>query len=269
MQACKRGACLVANFQNTNPERGRKRARTFAQHSSPTCNFRTRTPKGDGNPARVRQGTQGAHHFRTRTPKGDGNTTPPRDNGASGRAFQNTNPERGRKLAGILSLKAVSLLFQNTNPERGRKLPRLCSHNVRKPNFRTRTPKGDGNDPNPLTLSQAEESDFRTRTPKGDGNLSVMPISSMSSSFQNTNPERGRKLVRILDDVNLFCPISEHEPRKGTETGEAVQAIAVTASSFQNTNPERGRKLPAVGAFAPCADYFRTRTPKGDGNFAL
>ena len=156
--------------------------------------------------------------------------------------------------------------FQNTNPERGRKLPRLCSHNVRKPNFRTRTPKGDGNDPNPLTLSQAEESDFRTRTPKGDGNLSVMPISSMSSSFQNTNPERGRKLVRILDDVNLFCPISEHEPRKGTETGEAVQAIAVTASSFQNTNPERGRKLPAVGAFAPCADYFRTRTPKGDGN---
>ena len=60
-------------------------------------------------------------------------------------------------------------------------------------------------------------------------------------SFQNTNPERGRKLA-FGDDFECIVIISEHEPRKGTETiGVAIEML-VTAALFQNTNPERGRK---------------------------
>ena len=36
--------------------------------------------------------------------------------------------------------------------------------------------------------------------------------------FQNTNPERGRKLRLAYDGRPYFRTISEHEPRKGTET---------------------------------------------------
>ena len=36
--------------------------------------------------------------------------------------------------------------------------------------------------------------------------------------------------------------ISEHEPRKGTETWLAATGVAVEMAVFQNTNPERGRK---------------------------
>ena len=81
--------------------------------------------------------------------------------------------------------------------------------------------------------------------------------------------------------------ISEHEPRKGTETVEiAVKADWIAdfrtrtpkgdgnmestrpkahSPRFQNTNPERGRKHPPMLVRRRSTD-FRTRTPKGDGN---
>ena len=36
-------------FQNTNPERGRKRHADSTHVDSPSLHFRTQTPKGDGN----------------------------------------------------------------------------------------------------------------------------------------------------------------------------------------------------------------------------
>ena len=160
--------------------------------------------------------------------------------------------------------------------------------------FRTRTPKGDGNlfslniVPHPFMMN------FRTRTPKGDGNATSSGSSSRTdeafqntnpergrkpwcscparagerSQFQNTNPERGRK--RTFDDLDLIIivHISEHEPRKGTETVPANLATMAALAAFQNTNPERGRKqrFSVVRSFK-MAQHFRTRTPKGDGNF--
>ena len=62
--------------------------------------------------------------------------------------------------------------------------------------------------------------------------------------FQNTNPERGRKLALARLFVLAFGAISEHEPRKGTETKSNLSYHRRTASLL----------------------HFRTRTPKGDGN---
>ena len=64
----------------------------------------------------------------------------------------------------------------------------------------------------------SEEDNFRTRTPKGDGN------------------------VRVHHEVHIERLISEHEPRKGTETPRALRLKDYYAGKFQNTNPERGRK---------------------------
>ena len=82
--------------------------------------------------------------------------------------------------------------------------------------FRTRTPKGDGNSAGQESTDRFFQN-FRTRTPKGDGNLF------------------------IHDFHQILYPISEHEPRKGTETMDSC-LVAGEREEFQNTNPERGRK---------------------------
>ena len=157
--------------------------------------------------------------------------------------FQNTNPERGRKPTLLkLILDMVYTLFQNTNPERGRKPPlNIGSSRSVVCHFRTRTPKGDGNF---FCCTGYDKflTNFRTRTPKGDGNASHKPatFSTFSGEFQNTNPERGRKLPQACPSGNL-CP-------------------------FQNTNPERGRKPCDQRDVGESRKHFRTRTPKGDGN---
>ena len=181
--------------------------------------------------------------------------------------------------------------FQNTNPERGRKLLRhpltrgkwafISEHEPRKG---TETCLGLA------TIFHFANFDFRTRTPKGDGNTRYLPlVNHFFVRFQNTNPERGRKRpVRQNLSTRCLCiseheprkgtetanlstiarraaSISEHEPRKGTETNDKGRRLDICLIVFQNTNPERGRKH--------CHSYicvlvynFRTRTPKGDGN---
>ena len=133
--------------------------------------------------------------------------------------------------------------FQNVNPERGRKLFSWY------PYWATHT----GN--------------FRTWTPKGDGNRTEKVSSSIPSAFQNVNPERGRKLrCKIL--VPLAAKnISEREPRKGTETRQPNHLGRNLVLVFQNVNPERGRKRLIRHVYLFFAQsYFRTWTPKGDGN---
>ena len=110
--------------------------------------------------------------------------------------FQNTNPARGRKLGAVVVVTTRHFSFQNTNPERGRKQSIGFSyfHILFNGNFKTRTPKGDGNsEPSSCT------------SPK---------------TFQNTNPERGRKHKEMCYTKHISSNIiSEHEPRKGTEIG--------------------------------------------------
>ena len=125
-------------------------------------------------------------------------------------------------------------------------------------NFRTRTPKGDGNvAPSRLLrrsfvfisehelrkgtetllhlFQRAIRRNFRTRTPKGDGN------------------------ERRIGGIKMTMKISEHEPRKGTETFD--QSLHHRQFlSFQNTNPERGRKLLRGLVFHNPVCHFRTRT---------
>ena len=45
----------------------------------------------------------------------------------------------------------------------------------------------------------------------------MVEYSPLFEAFQNTNPERGRKLLRPLFGLRLFdLRILEHKPRKGT-----------------------------------------------------
>ena len=50
-------------------------------------------------------------------------------------------------------------------------------------------------------------------------------------------------MTRNLDKRVELMIISEHKPRKGTETCHCPQYHTENIVLFQNTNPERGRKL--------------------------
>ena len=189
---------MHGEFQNTNPERGRKRYSLHEFVLSPKLNFRTRTPKGDGNRCLPL-----VNYFFT---------------------FQNTNPERGRKHCQFVSEVQSNCIFQNTNPERGRN--QACDQvggTLRNFNFRTRTPKGDGNllldlgiRPGIVNISEHEPRKGTETARK------VFDDHSFDMEFQNTNPERGRKPVVVFVLRRLALSISEHEPRKGTETKRLV-----------------------------------------------
>ena len=133
---------------------------------------------------------------------------------------------------------------------------------------------------------------FKPQTPQGDGNNRAFCLLIAFFLFQTTNPARGRKLRQIalllcrrcyrFQTTNpargrklnpVFCTglrhqeISNHKPRKGTETralagrdllllnpdfkpqtpqGDGNVRFSMQASgrlSFQTTNPARGRKL--------------------------
>ena len=59
----------------------------------------------------------------------------------------------------------------------------------------------------------------------------------------------------------LLEPISEHEPRKGTET--VVYPIDwMQVTTFQNTNPERGWKLLKHNAFDERSEVISEHEPR-------
>ena len=109
------------------------------------------------------------------------------------------------------------LLFQNTNPERGRKPVTAASMSASSDDFRTQTPKGDGNCQQNCwhTLRLLEH--FRTQTPKGDGNFP-----EIISYFQSSDN------------------ISEHKPRKGTETGFELVVVRVPPRDISEHKPRKG-----------------------------
>ena len=191
--------------------------------------------------------------------------------------------------------QVLPVFISEHEPRKGTETSRSRTwSNTRRCYFRTRTPKGDGNASRGRSYSY-QSTHFRTRTPKGDGNrrFHVKRSTGSATTFQNTNPERGRKPLRVRSVIKFLHCISEHEPRKGTETHLQFSILVGNEGKFQNTNPERGRKrritkLPLsflkrfqntnpergrkpqafARSYSPY-DHFRTRTPKGDGNDTL
>ena len=129
--------------------------------------------------------------------------------------------------------------FQNTNPARGRKLAtRSVNFTSQWKYFRTQTPKGDGNLPGHFNGRNHLGVNFRTQTPKGDGNAAWTIFSAISK-----------------------C-ISEHKPRKGTETSLLCVHIVAAGVAFQNTNPERGRKRLKLGLAQRGCILFQNTNPE-------
>ena len=158
--------------------------------------FKTRTPKGDGNPCQssrlVRCGSISKHEPRKGTetkpfeirklpvaeliskhePRKGTETSACSCISSTRSVISKHEPRKGTETPRLSrALQATWPLFQNTNPERGRK-PVVSSEllDLFANHFKTRTPKGDGNINKLDKIYKRVRINFKTRTPKGDGN---------------------------------------------------------------------------------------------------
>ncbi len=86
--------------------------------------------------------------------------------------------------------------------------------------------------------------------------------------------EKGKKQIRaanaILNPHGIWADrkrVSNHKPRKGTETHNLFFINADYGNKFQITNPARGRKPGVNYTNMALYESFKSQTPQGDGNF--
>ena len=134
--------------------------------------------------------------------------------------------------------------FQNVNPERGRKLRFHGSYkgNLFRINFRTWTPKGDGNW------------------------IAYLSFPLYPCRISEREPRKGTETIPVYGIIVLPRRISEREPRKGTETGYNF-FLPPISQAISEREPRKGTETSTSCAHASISTpYFRTWTPKGDGN---
>ena len=186
---------LLREFQNTNPERGRKRTAIRRRRSCMKYISKHEPRKGTETRGSVwisrlrrrfiskhepRKGTETFSlpirsrtlpaHFKTRTPKGDGNLWNRIVERTLTLFISKHEPRKGTETSLNFPIFYHLMIISKHEPRKGTETRRIFAFRARVSNFKTRTPKGDGN--------------------------------ALSS-------RNGRRAVQ---------GISKHEPRKGTET---------------------------------------------------
>ena len=123
--------------------------------------------------------------------------------------ISNHKPRKGTETLALEQDVSFSFdKFQTTNPARGRKR-RLA-----------------------LVLGEPSHK-FQTTNPARGRKLSpVSSIATVSRLFQTTNPARGRKQDVVLDHLHALSCISNHKPRKGTETPRKTTRTTLTLGQY-------------------------------------
>ena len=206
-------------FQTTNPARGRKLKPFPYGHSGDTIsNHKPR--KGTETYLIKRIPSAIACNFKLQTPQGDGNTQDGFNNQAMIGTISNYKPRKGTETVNIDFDICVFRNILNYKPRKGTETPSQSTGTAQShSNFKLQTPQGDGNSPKTMDFPALFLSYFKLQTPQGDGNLILIILFTWPSTT-----------------------ISNHKPRKGTETS---------------------RYKAVFGGFSP---HFKPQTPQGDGN---
>ena len=182
--------------------------------------------------------------------------------------FQTTNPARGRK-PGLHSIVIFisSITFQTTNPARGRKLFRGGDQGGRCCDFKPQTPQGDGNICNNSDRLLHTPFLFQTTNPARGRKRVPLCLDKLPDVISNHKPRKGTETSLASDfSAGIRSPISNHKPRKGTETLKYFVLKIQKIERFQTTNPARGRKLRVLLLSTADTFHFKPQTPQGDGN---
>ena len=127
-------------------------------------------------------------------------------------------------------------------------------------NFKPQTPQGDGNYLEEVPFVPIFP-DFKPQTPQGDGNWSPIPMTHINKlSFQTTNPARGRKHSAACHSRQTADRISNHKPRKGTETFE-YHSLHSSKSAISNHKPRKGTETPTSFQISLPLFEFQTTNP--------
>ena len=159
------------------------------------------------------------------------------------RLVSNHKPRKGTETAWPAeedeSVRGVS----NHKPRKGTEtLPPFPLSALATSRFKSQTPQGDGNPPL-LVVDIAELVLFQITNPARGRKRDKQGRESYYHlrQFQITNPARGRKQVAAEMECRVLTLVSNHKPRKGTETSAFLDDLAL-------------------------AIRFKSQTPQGDGN---
>ena len=207
-------------FQITNPARGRKLRRPWLRLSR-RQEVSNHKPRKGTETSKIDESIEIlVHSFKSQTPQGDGNAALASSLVMAASWFQITNPARGRKqnlYSGVNS--AFWGKFQITNPARGRKLCDSRPNVIKVKVFQITNPARGRKRPLKFLCIFAMIFCFKSQTPQGDGNeIDAVWTSTAQVGFQITNPARGRKLLSLSGFESIYQAVSNHKPRKGTET---------------------------------------------------
>ena len=183
-------------------------------------------------------------HFKPQTPQGDGNPTKKRPSVCRFTSFQTTNPARGRKLVKRPYEPKVFVVISNHKPRKGTETLKIGTRKkICLQKFQTTNP-ARGRKRRTFRAIFLSIVLFQTTNPARGRKLSYYRLLGLAAArFQTTNPARGRKLQILHLFRKGFVLISNHKPRKGTETPFPLPTKRVDQREFQTTNPARGRKL--------------------------
>ena len=215
-------------------------------YKADNLDFRTQTPKGDGNHIifllkkvnttilisehKPRKGTETARvaassylsisYFRTQTPKGDGNLISATGLHSRYAHISEHKPRKGTETQQNLRFPLPNTCqFQNTNPERGRKLPAVLLTAWPDDIFQNTNPERGRKLNKTCDFLFRTLANFRTQTPKGDGNANIIAnLSHVCHVISEHKPRKGTETSARAMSISSIREISEHKPRKGTET---------------------------------------------------
>ena len=226
-------------FQTTNPARGRKLR--FFDAVTPTLlsDFKPQTPQGDGN-------YKGTSYFCHASQK-----------------ISNHKPRKGTETILSVIEPLPSRIISNHKPRKGTETKSWAERpDTRDFYFKPQTPQGDGNCCSSC-LSILAIVEFQTTNPARGRKRTVPANSSRTAAraFQTTNPARGRKLHPTDGLMMSRCRISNHKPRKGTETAP-VRAFPFLPYCISNHKPRKGTETTCRMTQAICSFVvFQTTNP--------
>ena len=111
---------------------------------------------------------------------------------------------------------------------------------------------------------------FQTTNPARGRKLKPFPYGHSGDTISNHKPRKGTETVNIDFDICVFRNILNYKPRKGTETPSQSTGTAQSHSNFKLQTPQGDGNSPKTMDFpALFLSYFKLQTPQGDGNLIL
>ena len=158
-------------FKTTSPQGDGNIARLSARMVS-RSNFKTTSPQGDGNSSMKRSFSLCVQHFKTTSPQGDGNSAISRTSSGYGFNFKTTSPQGDGNRGNLDTVLQEPRGISKLHPRKGTETRGTADEQARYPLFQNHIPARGRKQRVNIAGGNRHVHNFKTTSPQGDGNIS-------------------------------------------------------------------------------------------------